>query len=404
MINSTKNRPVYLNRILPHIDKHVIKVLVGLRRSGKSFMMLNLMDYIRTKNSDANIVYLNKEHYEFDSIRNYHDLQSFFDAKYRIDKKNYFFVDEIQEIEEFEKCIRNIFSKKLADIYISGSNSEILSGDLASLLSGRFIEIRIHPLSYAEFLEFMNLPDSNESFYRYLKQGGMPGHINFKDENNIPVADYLKGVISTVLLKDVVKRYNIRNVSFLEKLVNFLSKNTGSLVSAKNISDILKSQRINISPNIVLNYISNICSAYFINKVSRIEIVGRKIFEIGDKYYFEDVGLRNTLVGYNPEDISILLENVVYNHLRIAGYTVYVGKQGLKEIDFFAEKDGEVIYVQVCYLLSGEKVMEREFGNLLAIADNYKKYVVSMDETPFPNTWKGIEHKHVIDFCRDIVL
>ncbi len=401
---NVKNRQIYLNQIIPHIDKHVIKVLVGLRRSGKSFMMLSLIDYIRTKNPDVNIIYINKEHYEFDYIKNYHDLQSYFEDKYISGKKNFFFIDEIQEIENFEKCIRNIYSKNLADIFISGSNSEILSGELSSMLSGRYIEIRIHPLSYPEFIEFMNLSDTTESFYIYLRQGGMPGLLNFKSENHTSATDYLKGVISTVLLKDVISRYKIRNISFLENLVKYLSKNTGSLVSAKNISDFLKSQRINISPNIVINYLSNICSAYFVNKVSRIEITGRKIFEIGEKYYFEDIGLRNALTGYNPADISKLLENVVYNHLAIAGYTIYVGKQRSKEIDFFAEKNGEIIYIQVCYLLSGQKVIEREFGNLLEIADNYKKIVLSIDETNFSNTWKGVEHKHVKDFCRDIVL
>jgi len=366
-------------------------------------MMLNLMQHINHQNPDANIIYLNKEHYEFDTIKNYHDLQAYFDEKYIKGKSNYFFVDEIQEIEEFEKCIRNVFSKKLADIYVSGSNSEILSGDLAGLLSGRYVEIRMHPLAYSEFLEFMNTPDTKDSFYQYLQQGGMPGLVNFTHINPAPLTDYLKGVISTVLLKDVVGRYNIRNVPFLENLVNYLAKNTGSLVSAKNISDFLKSQKINISPNVVLNYLSNICSAYFVNKVSRIEINGRKIFEIGEKYYFEDIGLRNALIGYNPEDISNLLENVVYNHLIIAGYTVHVGKQGVKEIDFVAEKNGEILYVQVCYLLTGEKVMEREFGNLLGIADNYRKCVLSMDEAKFPNTLKGIEHKNIKDFCIDIV-
>ena len=394
-------RSIYLRKITPHIDKNIIKVLVGHRRSGKSYIMMSIMAAIQKSNPAANIVYVNKEYYEFDHIRDYHGLQALFDERFVAGVKNYFFVDEIQEIYQFEKCVRNILSKELADIYISGSNAGILSGELATMLSGRYIEIRIHPLAYNEFLEFFQLSHSTEIFNKYLRQGGMPGLINTSSENE-PVNDYLKGILSTVLLKDVVARYNIRNVHFLENLVSYLAGNTGSLVSAKNISDFLKSQRIAISPNLVLDYLGYLCSAYFSNKVRRKDIIGKKIFEVGEKYYFEDTGLRNTVVGYNPMDISKLLENVVYNHLVIAGYDVFVGKQGVREVDFIAERDGETIYVQVCYLLADEKVMEREFGNLISIPDNFRKFVVSMDDYQAENTYKGVEHKRVSDFCLEL--
>ncbi len=395
------NRPLYIKKIEPHIGKHIIKVLVGLRRSGKSYLMLSIIDKIKQLNPDANIIYINKEHYEFDHIRNYHDLQAYFDERYKTDSTNFLFVDEIQEIDQFEKCIRNIFSKDLADICVSGSNSEILSGELASMLSGRFIEIRVHPLSYSEFQEFYHSGNSTDTFNKYLRLGGMPGliHINQADQ---PVNDYLRGVFSTVLLKDVVARYNIRNVPFLENLVRFLAGNTGSLVSAKSISDYLKSQRMTVSPNMVLDYINYQCNAYFINKVRRMDITGRKVFEVGEKYYFEDIGLRNTAGGYQPADIGKLLENVVYNHLVLSGFDVYVGRQGVREIDFIAERRGETIYVQVCYLLSNENVMDREFGNLVAIPDNYRKFVVSMDDLRADNTYKGIEHRYVPDFCMEL--
>lgn len=394
-------RSLYLNRIQPHIGKNVIKVLVGHRRSGKSHIMMSIMGTIQNANPEANIIYINKEHYEFDSIKDYHDLQAYFDEHFKAEAKNCFFVDEVQEIAGFEKCVRNILSKEQADIYISGSNAGMLSGELATMLSGRYIEIRVHPLSYGEFLGFFDLKHANDAFYRYLRQGGMPGLIH-SDPGPLPVSDYLKGILSTVLLKDVVARYNIRNVQFLENLVQFLAEHTGSLVTAKNISDYLKSQRISISPNLVLDYLRYLCNAYFVNKTRRKDVAGKKIFEIGEKYYFEDIGLRNTLTGYNPSDISRLLENVVYNHLVIGGYRVFVGKQGAKEIDFIAERAGETIYVQVCYLLADEEVVKREFGNLMAIPDNFRKYVVSMDDLRAGNTYKGIEHRRIPEFCLEL--
>ncbi len=394
-----KPRNLYLKRIEPHIQKNYIKVLTGLRRSGKSYLMLDLAKRIKVADPEGNIIYINKELYEFDHIKDYHDLQAFFDNKTTAGVNNYFFVDEIQEIEGFQKCLRNILSQQLADIYISGSNADLLSGELATLLSGRYVEIRVHPLSYGEFTTFFGLDYSDDGFNRYLKQGGLPGLLHVRGGEE-PVNDYRKGIISTVLLKDIVARYNIRNVSFLDSLVRYLADTTGSLVSAKNISDFLKSQRVSVSPNLVLDYLNHLCSAFFVNKVQRKAVAGKKIFEVGEKYYFEDIGLRHTISGFRPDDIAGILENVVYNHLLIAGYEVFVGKKDNKEVDFIAEKDGETMYVQVCYLLSGEKVMEREFGNLASIPDNYRKFVVTMDKITAFNSYKGIEHKYIPDFCR----
>jgi len=286
----------------------------------------------------------------------------------------------------------------MADIYVTGSNSEMLSGEISGMLCGRYIEIRIHPLSYPEYISFFDLSDSNETFQKYITYGGMPGLINIA-KNEQAFFDYLKGIYSTVLLKDVVARYNIRNVFFLENLARFLSRNIGSLVSAKTISDYLKSQQIKISPNITLDYLYYLCSAFLINKVKRIDIIGKKIFEVNDKFYFEDIGLRNVIASYQPGDIAVILENVVYNHLRIAGYEVNVGYKGGKEIDFVAKRNGETIYIQVCYLLSDNNVINREFGNLLEIPDNYRKYVISMDGLNAPNTYKGIEHLNIREFC-----
>ncbi len=395
------DRERYLNKVKPHIGKHLIKVFTGHRRCGKSYLMLSLINQIKTVDKKANIIFINKEYYEFDNIRDYHDLQKYFSKKYKTGVKNYLFVDEIQEIEHFEKCIRNIFSKNLADIYISGSNSDLLSSELATLLSGRYIEVHVHPLSYPEFLAFRKLKDTTENFTLYMKQGGMPGLTNMNHEDE-SVRDYLQGIVSTVLLKDVVKRFNIRNVSFLDNLVRFQAENIGKLVSAKSIAEYIKSQRINVSHNLVIDYLKFISSSYLTSKVQRKEISGKKVFEIGEKYYFEDVGIRNTLVGFSPLDVSGLLENIVFNHLCIAGYDVYIGQKGAREIDFIAEKNNEIIYVQVAWKLSSEKTTEREFGNLLGIDDNYRKIVVTLDGALAPNTFKGIEHKSVREFIAEL--
>jgi len=403
MIHSDlKPRNYYLDRIKPHIGNHLIKLFTGLRRSGKSYLMLNLMEWLEKTDQEANIIYINKELYEFDAINDYHSLQAFFDEKWKEGFNNYFFVDEVQEIDKFEKCIRNVLSLKKADIYLSGSNAEILSGELATLLSGRYIEIKVYPLSYPEFLDFFDYTNTSESFLRYHQNGGMPGLLNIHP-SPASINDYLNGILSTVILKDVVARHNIRNVSFLENLIRYLADNVGSLVSAKNVSDFLKSQKVNVSPNLVLDYLSHLSMAFIICKVPRMEISGKKIFEIGDKFYFTDNGLRNVITGFRPDDLAKLLENTVYNHLVIAGYKVNVGKRGDKEIDFVAQKNGETIYVQVCLQLSGEKIFGREFGNLLAIPDNYLKYVVSLDSFTAPNTYKGIEHMKVADFCIQLI-
>jgi uncharacterized protein len=391
-------RKIYLQRVAPFIGKNIIKVFTGQRRVGKSFLMLQLMDQISKSDSISNIIYINKELFEFKAIRDYNDLHSYFIEHRKTELNNYLFIDEIQEINSFEKCIRSILALNEADIYITGSNADMLSGDLATLLSGRYIEINVNTLSYGEFLLFNRLKDSNLSFERYLKYGGMPGLIHIDQIGNA-ISDYLQGIYSTVLFKDVIARYNIRNVVFLENLVSYLADNTGNIVSAKKISDFLKSQRVSVTPNIVLDYLNYLTKAYFVAKVNRADPGGKKIFEIGEKYYFEDLGIRNFIAGYKPGDLNKILENVVYLHLKVAGYKIFIGKLGEKEIDFICERAGEKIYVQVCYLLSDERVIEREFGNLMLIKDNYPKYVVSMDKIETTTTFKGIKNMHIKDFC-----
>lgn len=389
-------RTEYIKKIKPYIDKAIIKVLVGQRRVGKSYMLLQLMELIKELHPQAHILFINKESYEFDFIRDHHDLMNFIKQKMSKDKKNYIFIDEIQDITDFEKVLRSLHNDLNFDIYCTGSNAQMLSGELSTYLSGRFIEVKIYGLSYSEFLTFHKLSNSKETFFKYIKLGGLPFLKNLELSETI-VYDYLRNVYNTIMFKDIISRYQIRNVSFLESLVKFLADNVGSLVSAKRISDFLKSQKIAISPNLVIDYLSYICSSYFVYKVQRSEIGGKKIFEIGEKYYFEDLGLRHTLIPYSINDINKVLENIVYRHLIFLGYTVTVGKSGHREIDFICTRGSEKLYIQTSYLLSDEKVMEREFGNLLSIQDNYPKMVLSMDEVA-GSEYKGIEHRHIIDF------
>ncbi len=395
-------RPLYIDRIKPFIGKSLIKVLTGQRRVGKSYLLMQLRDLISKQNPDTKIIYINKEQHEFSKIKNSDDLFLYLKENVKGSGKVALFIDEIQDIESFEITLRDLATRGNYDIYCTGSNANLLSSELATFLSGRYIEIKVFGLSYTEFLVFYNLQDSVATFQTYLKFGGLPYLINLNTEIQIAY-EYLTSIYNTILLKDVVTRFKIRNVKFLENLIAFLADNIGSIVSSKKISDYLKSQKINISPQIVIDYLGYLESSFLIFKVKRTGIEGKKIFEIGEKYFFEDIGIRNAIVGYKTSDIHKILENVVYLHLRMAGYSVTVGQEGNKEIDFIAQKAGEKIYVQVAYMLSNEGTINREYGNLLEISDNFPKYVVTMDELTEISTYKGINRMHVKDFCLKMV-
>lgn len=392
-------RDLYFNQIEPFIDSGLIKVLTGQRRVGKSFVLLQVMDEIRNRNRDAQIIYINKEDYQFEAIKTHDNLMAYLKTQAKQSGKYYLFIDEIQEIKNFEIALRSLQSVDGWDIYITGSNATLLSGELATYLSGRYIQIRIYALNYSEFLKFHALTDSVEAFRKYIRFGGMPHLINLSLEDRI-VYEYLRNIQNTIVLRDIVERFNVRNIHFLHDLIFYLADIIGSVVSAKRISDYLKSQRINLSPKLVLEYLSYLEAVYFVERVKRSEIEGRKIFEIGDKFYFEDIGMRHSIIPFQQKDISKVLENIVFLQLKTRGYQVYVGKQGDKEIDFVAEKDGEKIYIQVTYLIADEKTHKREFGNLLTIQDNCPKMVVSMDETASGN-FKGIEHISIRNFLLD---
>lgn len=391
------SRPMYIRKVKPYINKDIIKVLIGQRRVGKSFMLFQIMDEILKLDKEANIIYISKELDDFDHIKDHKDLIKEVNQKKTSKGKQYIFIDELQDIENFEKALRSLQAKKEFDIYCTGSNAKLLSGELATYLSGRYIEIKIYSLTFKEFLKFHKLENNNSSLIKYLKYGGLPYLINLELQEHI-IYDYLKNIYAAILFKDIVKRFNVRNINFLENLVKYVADNTGSLVSSKKISDFLKSQKIQISPQLVIDYLKHLESAFFIFKSTRADIAGKKLFEIGEKYYFEDLGLRHSIIGYKANDISKIMENVVYQHMKALGFDIYVGKLGDKEIDFVCEKEGKKNYLQVSYMLLDDKTMNREFGNLLEIKDNYPKYVVSMDEAISGTDYKGIKHVHLKDF------
>ncbi len=391
-------RKKYLEKIKNYIDKDLIKVFVGQRRVGKSYLMKMTRDFIIQKNPDANVIFIDKELYEFDAINDYHSLISYVNSLIEKGRNNYLFIDEIQEIKGFEKALRHFQNKEIADIYCTGSNSEILSGDLATLLSGRSIKINVNPLSYNEFIEFHDLEDNDKTLQNYLKWGGLPYLRNLEKHDEV-IFDYLSNILSTIVYKDIIHRYKIRNVEFFDRLIQFIASNTGNLITSKKISDYLRSQKVDISPRMVLTYLKYLQNAFLINKLKRLDIKSKKVFEVNDKYFFEDWGIRNAILGLSGFSVPDLLENVVFSHLKQLGYAVKVGVLRKYEVDFVANKGESTVYVQVAYLIANEKVKDREFGNLLKITDNFPKYVISLDSFAI-SSYKGIIHINLRDFLK----
>ena len=394
-----KKRKGYIDRIKPFMQKSVAKVLTGQRRVGKSFLLYQLIEEILAEEPDANIIYVNLEDFTFSSQQTAEDLHPYIISHSKEKVKNYIFIDEIQDIPGFEKVIRSLLLNEDNDIYITGSNAKMLSGELATYLSGRYIEFKIYSLSYSEFLEFHGLTESETSYELYSRYVGLPYLLNLPLEDET-VNEYLKSVYSTIVFRDVVSRYKLRNTLFLEKLIQFLSENIGNLFSAKNISDYLKSQHTAISVNQIQSYTEYLNNAFLIHRVERYDLIGKRVFEIGEKYYFENMGIRNIVIGYRITDKAKILENLVYNHLLYKGYDIKVGYYGDKEIDFVGEKNGEKLYIQVALKIDSDKTAEREFGNLLKIQDNYPKIVVTED-TFSGNSYEGIRHCSIRQFLME---
>ena len=394
-------RQNYLDKILKYLGKEMIIVLTGQRRVGKSYLLKQFYQE-KIKEPNSNIIYIDKEKREFDFIRNYQNLNDYIESKFVKDKHNYILIDEVQDIAEFERCVRSYRTEENADVIITGSNAKMLSGELSTIIGGRFKEIYIQPLSYEEFLTFHSLDDNDDSLTQYINLGGMPG-LNKIGLHEDDVREYQKDIYNTVLLKDVIMKNNIRNVNFLENLVLYLADNTGKIISANNVSKYMKSNGENISASVILNYLNYLSDAYIINKVNRYDVHGKRLFDSNEKYYFEDNGIRNAIAGGTHEgDVEKVIENVVYQNLVRLGYEVFVGQLQSSEIDFVCTKpNGEKIYVQVSYLIVNEETRKREFGNLMRIQDNYPKYVVSMTPLITNNDYEGIKHIHLRNFLKN---
>lgn len=394
-------RQTYLNMIDKYLGKDTIIIITGQRRVGKS-SILRLFKHNVDILENTNVIYIDKEKKEFDTIRTYHDLNSYIDKHRDTSKLNYILVDEIQEIEQFEKSIRSYYEDDDIEIVITGSNSKMLSGDLSTIIGGRYKEIYVQSLSYEEFMQFHKMPDSDDTLAKYIQLGGLPGLVKMgTDEQD--VREYQMDVYHTVLLKDVIMRNQIRNVPFLENLVRFLADNTGKIISANSIAKYMKSQGENITSTIIINYIKYLCDAYIIHKVNRFDIHGKRIFESNDKFYFEDNGIRNALAGGAREgDIEKVIENIIYNHLVRLGYDVMVGQLQAGEVDFVCTKPGDNrVYIQASFIIADDSTREREFGNLHAIKDNYPKYVISMTPLLSKADDNGVTHIHLRKFLKE---
>jgi predicted AAA+ superfamily ATPase len=389
-------RVKYLDQVSPFIDKPVIKVFTGQRRTGKSYLMLQTREQVEKQFPGHDLIYINKEHPDFNEIKDDKDLWEFVTKKKTNEKKSFVFIDEVQEIAGFEKALRGMLADGGYDIYCTGSNATLLSGELATLMAGRYIEIKVHSLSYREFLQFHRLENATAALLKYIVQGGMPFLIHLDDDDQVR-QEYLRNVLNTILFRDVAQRFNVRNLSFLTNLAAFIADNTGSLVSANRISEYLKSQNSSVSTRTIVDYLFFLESSFLVHKVNRFDITGKRLFEINDKYYFEDLGLQYALKPYDPASMNKYLENLVYSHLAYSGYKVYIGKLGDKEVDFVASRGNQTIYVQVALNINDPKTFEREFGNLLMIKDNHSKYVVTLDEYATGNH-KGIILMNLRDF------
>lgn len=394
------DRHGYSERIERMFGKGVIIALTGQRRVGKSCVMRYVRDRIAL-NPDNNVIYINKESTSFDEIATYKDLDQYVLAHLVEGKHNYLFIDEVQEIKEFEKSVLSLHTEDRCQIMITGSNAKMLSSELSTLLRGRYVDYRVRGLSYVEFLEFHQLDDSDRALMLFLQSGGLPQLRLFGFENQDLIDDYLNNVFNTIVLRDVIEREKVRNISLLRTLVKFLADNVGKVFSARSVTAFLKNQNVAASSNVILSYLEYLCNAYIIDRVSRYNIHGKRLLEMGDKFYFEDLGIRNVIIGGNRRfDIEKVIENAVYRHLVRLGYKVNVGQMYKSEIDFVAEGKDNIIYVQVAYLLQSQDTIDREFGNLMLIKDSHPKYVVSMDLLYNAVNENGIKHIHLRDFLK----
>lgn len=394
-------RETYMRRIRPFIGSELVKVMTGIRRCGKSVMLELIKEELKNSGvPEANIISINFEDMRYASLLTAKALHDEIIMRAQnISGKVYLFFDEIQEVADWEKCINSFRVEFECDIYITGSNAKLLSGELATNLGGRYVEFTIYPFSFSEFTElykgiFPGAPPQ-ECFQKYLLFGGMPYLVNLRYAEE-PCRQYLTDVFNSVQLKDIVKRNKIRDVDLLERILSYIIANVGTTFSATSISKFFKSEKRNVAPETILNYIRYCTDAYLFYPVKRQDLQGKQILASSEKYYIADHGVREAVFGGNMRDINLILENIVFMELLRRGYNVTVGKTGNLEIDFIAEKHGEKIYVQVCYLLASQETIAREFGVYDNVNDNFPKYVVSLDE--FDMSRNGIKHCNIRNF------
>ncbi len=383
------------------IGKGNIIALVGSRRVGKSYV---LKDYIQRHQDepDINIIFIDKEKKAFKDIKTKDDLDIWIEERFIKGKHNCILIDEVQEIEHFEESICNWYTEDNTDVIITGSNSRMLSGELATRISGRHVEVRVHPLTYSEFLEFHTLKDSDKSLMTYLNYGGLPGLRKVGIDNDEQVWAYLTSVFNTIMLKDIIERHDIRNIPFLNNLIAFYADTTGKLTSANSIAKYMKQQDKDISSNLILLYREFYAEAYLLDVVPRYDIHGKKIFQSNEKIYWDDLGLRNLKAdGGMDSYIEKVIENAIYKHLRYLGYEVKVGVLNAGEVDFVCTKPGKTVYVQASYIISEQSTRDREFVPLEKIKDNHPKYVISATPLLTERDENGITHLSLRKFLKD---
>ena len=371
------DREEYNNRVVGLLGKGEVIVLTGHRRAGKSCILESISDILQKK---GNVMFLDMENPDNSKIKNYEDLNLWIKEHCKKNRHNYLLIDEVQEIIEFEKALRWWIKQDKMDIIVTGSNAMMLSSDIASTFAGRYFQVHIYSLSYSEFLLFLNLQHSQQALVAYLRWGGLPFLKNIPAEDTRTRADYLCSIYDTIFVRDILNRKQIRNTAFIDNLARFVADNSGKLFSSNSIAKFMKGKGISVSSNTISDYMDTLCATYMIDRVERYDIKGKKIFEQQEKYYFEELGIRNYLCrSIRQWDLEKVLENAVYIKLRMMGYNVYVGQFEGKEIDFVAKRGDEMAYYQVSLQISNSETYEREFGNLKLIKDNYPKYVITMD-------------------------
>lgn len=397
-------RDFYITQLENFIDKPFVKIITGIRRSGKSSILILFKERLIAKGvSPEHIVYVNFESFIYADLRTAENLYNYIASKLAVsNEKNYLLLDEIQEVENWEKCVNSLLVDYNVDIYLTGSNSHLLSSELATFLAGRYVDIPVFTLSFKEYLRFRSSfskseePNKKEAFVQYLRLGGFPS-IHIADYNEESAYKIVFDIYSSIILRDTVQRYHIRDVELLERVMRYVFDNIGNTFSGKNVADYFKSQQRKIDINTVYNYLNALEGAYIIYRVPRYDVKGKEILKTQEKYYLSDISLLYATMGYKDRMVSGVLENMVFLELKRRNYAVYTGNSDSREIDFIAEKQGEKLYVQVAYKLESRETVDREFSPLLDIRDQYPKYVVTMDDFWKENV-EGVQHVHISDF------